>query len=130
MKEGGDARPIANQPAGHGEIAPRIDPRNGMAGCQRNYLLGPAVEERIGEDEERSGVQLGEQREGGVDLIFDDGFQDRELQPLCARRFLQVSREALGSRGPGSAAGRSPGSPAPARQSAQAASASIRIGRD
>src|SRR5262249_46325509 len=44
------------------------------------------------------GVQLGEQGEGSVDLVFRLGLQDRELQPLCARRFLQAANKALGIR--------------------------------
>ena len=43
-------------------------------------------------------MQLDEGGEGGVDLAFGAGLQDRELHPLRARRFLHVSDDALGSR--------------------------------
>ena len=36
--------------------------------------------------------------EGGVDLAFAAGLQDRELHPLRARRFLHVSHDALANR--------------------------------
>ena len=86
-----EARSIADQAAGRGEFAPLIDRRNGMACRQRHELLAPAVEERIGADDERAGMQLDEGREGGVDLAFGAGLQDMELQPLRARRLLHVS---------------------------------------
>ena len=44
-------------------------------------------------------MQLDEGGEGGVDLAFGAGLQDRELHPLRARRFLHVSimmRSAVG----------------------------------
>ena len=69
-----------------------------MARRQRHELLAPAVEERIGADEERAGLQLDEGGEGGVDLAFGAGLQDMELHPLRARRFLHVSHHALGTR--------------------------------
>ena len=69
-----------------------------MACRQRHELLAPAVEERIGADDERAGMQLDEGGEGGVDLAFGAGLQDRELHPLRARRFLHVSDDALGIR--------------------------------
>ena len=69
-----------------------------MARCQRHELLAPAGEERIGADDERAGLQLDEGGEGGVDLAFGAGLQDRELHPLRARRFLHVSNDALGIR--------------------------------
>ena len=69
-----------------------------MACRQRHELLVPAVEERLGADEERAGLQLDDGREGGVDLAFGAGFQDMELQPLRAHRFLHVLDHALGIR--------------------------------
>ncbi len=69
-----------------------------MACRQRHELLAPAVEERIGADDERAGMQLDEGGESGVDLAFGAGLQDMELHPLRARRFLHVSHDALGSR--------------------------------
>src|SRR4029450_13820794 len=43
-------------------------------------------------------MQLDWGGEGGVDLAFAAGFQDMELPPLRARRFLHLSNDALGSR--------------------------------
>src|SRR5262252_8889613 len=58
-----EARSIADQAAGSGELAPCIYRRNGMARCQRHKLLAPAAEERIRADDER----WNEGRENGVD---------------------------------------------------------------
>jgi hypothetical protein len=63
---------------------------------QRHELRNPVTEERIAEEHERARMQLDEGGEGGIDLAFGAGLQDRELQPLRARRFLSLSDEALG----------------------------------
>ena len=80
-----EARPIADEAAGHGELTQRIDRRNGMAGCQRRELVAPAGEERIDGEDERASVELDEGGKGGVDLAFAAGLQDLELDPLRAR---------------------------------------------
>src|SRR5215203_7254707 len=59
-----EARSIAEETAGSGELAPRIDRRNGMARCQRRDLLALVGEERIRADDERVGVQWEQRREG------------------------------------------------------------------
>jgi hypothetical protein len=64
------ARPIADQAAEFGELAPLVDRRNGKPCRQRDELFAPAVEEWIGADEERAGLQLDEGGEGGVDSRF------------------------------------------------------------
>ena len=43
-------------------------------------------------------MQFDEGCEGGIDLVFGAGLQDRELHPLGARRFLHLSYHALGIR--------------------------------
>src|ERR1700730_12464594 len=68
-----------------------------MAGCQRYELLALAVEEWIGRDDERAGMQFDEGGESGIDLAFGAGLQDMELHPLRARRFPHVSYDALGT---------------------------------
>src|SRR5439155_9046916 len=70
MIGGRGARPIADQAAELYELTPLVNRRNGIAGCQRHELLAPAGEEYIGADEERPDFQLGEGREGEVDLAF------------------------------------------------------------
>src|SRR6266567_3661631 len=75
------ARPIADQAAELGERAPLVARRNGKPCRQRDELFAPAVEERIGADEERAGLQLEERAEGRVDLAFRAGLQDNELHP-------------------------------------------------
>ena len=69
-----------------------------MACRQRHELLAPVVEEWIGADDERAGLQLDKGREGGLDVALGAGLQDMELHPLRARRFLHVSDHALGAR--------------------------------
>ena len=71
-----------------------------MARCQRHELLAPAVEERIAADEERAGMQFDEGGEGGVDLAFGGGLQDRELHPLaraasCTSRMMRSARRIV-----------------------------------
>ena len=51
-----EARSLAEEAAGRGELAPRIDRRNGMARGQRHDLLALVGEERIRADDERVGV--------------------------------------------------------------------------
>src|SRR5215831_10648359 len=91
-----EARPIADQAAGTGELAPRIYRWNCMARCQRHELLTPAREERIGTDDERTGLLLNEGRESGVDLAGAAGLEDSEPHPLGARRLLRGCNVGLG----------------------------------
>src|SRR5918995_4572311 len=63
-----EARSIADEAAGSGELAPRIDRRNGMARGQRHDLLALVGEERIRADDERAGVQRDQRGEGIFDL--------------------------------------------------------------
>src|SRR5205823_13586057 len=86
-----EVRPIANQAAGIGKNAPRIDSRNDITRCQRHELLVPAVKEWVAADEKPTGVPLDEGRECCVDFAFSAGLEDRELNPLCACRFLHCS---------------------------------------
>jgi hypothetical protein len=64
--------------------------RHGMERCQRNDLLAPTAEERIGADNKCAGLQLDKSGEGGVDLALGAGLQDRELHPLRARCFPSI----------------------------------------
>jgi hypothetical protein len=43
-------------------------------------------------------MQLVERGESGVDLALRARLQDRELHPLCARRFRQISDHGLSTR--------------------------------
>ena len=58
---------------------------------QPKELLAPAGEERIRADNKPAGMKFGEGREGGIDLAFGAGLQDRELELLRAHSFLDVS---------------------------------------
>ena len=88
----GKAGSVAHQAAGHGELAPKVDRGHRVAGRQRDDLIAPAVEERIGANDERAGPLLDHGCEGRVDVAFGAGIQDMELQPQRARRRLQVFR--------------------------------------
>ena len=70
-----------------------------MACRQRHDLLAPAVDEWFGGDDEGAGVALDEGGEGGVNLAFAAGIEDKELHPLGARRFLHVVHHALSLQG-------------------------------
>src|SRR5205823_11943026 len=96
-KGSGGARSIADEATGLREVRQRIDRRNGMMRRQRNELLASVAEERIGEGEERSGMQFDEGCESGADLAFAAGLQDTKRYPLRARRFPYVSHDALGT---------------------------------
>jgi len=65
---------------------------------QRREPLAPGVEERVGANGERAGLQFDERDEGGLDLAIGAGLQDMKLQPLRARRFVHVSDDALSLR--------------------------------
>jgi hypothetical protein len=69
-----------------------------MACCQCDELCAPAVEERVGAIDDRTGFQFAEGREGGLDFAFRAGLQDGELHSPHTRRFLHVSDCALLSR--------------------------------
>src|SRR5206468_4767584 len=75
-----------------------INRRNGMACRQRDELLAPAVEERIGAEDERASTQLDEGRKSCVDLAFGGGLHELELQPLRGRRILHLPHDWLGKR--------------------------------
>jgi hypothetical protein len=49
-----EARSIADQAAGLGVFTKVVDRRNDMSCRQRDYLFAPAVEERIGAEDERT----------------------------------------------------------------------------
>jgi hypothetical protein len=68
-----------------------INRRNGIACRQRHKLLAPAIEVRIGADEESAGMSLDEEVKGGLKIALGAGFHDIELNPLHARRILHVS---------------------------------------
>ena len=66
-----------------------------MACCQRHDLRAPAEKKWIAANNKRLGVQLHEGCEGGVDLLFGAGLQDRKLHPHCLCRFLQLADPKL-----------------------------------
>ena len=69
-----------------------------MTRGQRYELLAPAQEKWIGTDNERSGLQLDKGGESAVDLAFAARLEDMKLDPLRARRRLDVAHDALGAR--------------------------------
>ena len=91
----GETRSIAHQATGHGEFTPLIDGRDGIARRKRYKLLAPAVEERIGIDDERAHSQLYKRSENSIDLAFGAGLQNVQLQSPRARPFLHVPKHRL-----------------------------------
>jgi hypothetical protein len=69
----GLARSIADQPAELSEFAPLIDRWNRMACRQHHEFLAPAVEERIGSDDKRSGLQIDKGDVGALEISFGAG---------------------------------------------------------
>jgi hypothetical protein len=81
----GEARSVADQPAGSHDAAPFVDRRNGIAGSQRHELLAPCIKERICLNDERACFQLRKGGEGRVDLAFVAGPEDFDQHGLYRR---------------------------------------------
>jgi hypothetical protein len=69
-----------------------------MACRQHHQLFASAVEERIGADDERAGIQLDEGGEDAFEFVLGAGLQDMELYPFRLRRHLNLAYVALGIR--------------------------------
>ena len=52
-----------------------------MARGQRDKLIAPAGEERVGADRQRVGAVAGQARKSRLDIVARAGVQDVELQP-------------------------------------------------
>jgi hypothetical protein len=89
---------VADQTAGRGELAQLIDRGDGVACRQRDNLIAPAAEERVGADEQCSGSELRNCRKCRIEVALAAGVEDLDLLPECARCRLQVSRLGLGVR--------------------------------
>src|SRR5215475_12737136 len=91
----GEVVSIAHEPAGGSEFGKLVDRRNSVAERQCGELFGSAGEECIRTNDESAGTQLGQGREGRVDLSVRARTQNVELQPEPARRYLQLSHLGL-----------------------------------
>jgi hypothetical protein len=69
----GKARPVADQAPGRNALAPLVHGGNGVAFCQGNQLLAPAVEERVGANQQGTGGQFGNAGEGGFEVGVGTG---------------------------------------------------------
>ena len=67
-----------------------------MAGRWRHELLALAVEEGIGADEKRVGLELHQSAESGIDFALGAGLQNLQLHGLRARRFSHPSDDPFG----------------------------------
>src|SRR5262249_62158818 len=79
---GWEARSIADEAAGFGELAPLIDRWNGMAGSQERKLLAAAYKKRIGLLDKSGPFQREQGDEGGTEPRFGGGFSNMGLHPL------------------------------------------------
>src|SRR4029453_5750254 len=86
---------VAHQAAGCGELSVLEDRGYRGAGRKCGEFLGSAIEEWIAADYERAGSQLGQRREGVIDIAFVARSQDMQLHPQCAGRRLHGSRLGL-----------------------------------
>src|ERR1700730_587278 len=91
----GEASSVADQAVSRGELAQEIYRRNGVACRQCHELLAPATQERIGADNEPTGMPFDESCEGGIYVVFGGGLLDIDVYPLRERRFLHVSDHGL-----------------------------------
>ena len=64
-----DAASIAHQAAGNDVFASVVRRRHGIMCRQRDELIAPRIEKRVGVDEECAGSQLRESRERRVDFL-------------------------------------------------------------
>ena len=96
----GDARRVAYQAAGCGELTKRIHRRNGVEASQRHQLFAGSVEER-GVCKEKCPDSLPYQGpECCIDLLLVAGIQEDDLQAksvcrLLFRSALRVSEDAV-----------------------------------
>ena len=90
--------PSASVYASGDELTIMIDCRNGVAFRQRDQLLAPAIQERIGGDKKRSGSPLCRNRKGETDLVFTACLQDVQFLPDGTSRLLNIFRLSIKSR--------------------------------
>ena len=91
----GQARAVAHQAAGFGELAHSIDGGNRMARRQRGELGPPVEEERIGADHECTGFVADKGRERSIDRWAITRPNDLDLHPDSGCRCRHLSRHGL-----------------------------------
>src|SRR4029077_14982556 len=74
------------------KLAPFVNRWDGVACCQGNNVIAPAVEERIGAGEQRCGPQLGHCRECRIEFPLAARVQDMDFLSDGASSLLNVSR--------------------------------------
>jgi hypothetical protein len=62
--------------------------------CERNDLFAPILQECISRDNECADAIPDDRREGGIDLAWSGGIEDKNLQPKAACGLLQLGRPA------------------------------------
>ena len=87
---------VTHEAAGRSELAVLVDRGHCVADCERAELLALRVEERIGADHERAGLQLTQAGEGRFEFAFGAGLQDVNLNTHAASRCLEVPHQRLG----------------------------------
>src|SRR5262249_6803126 len=92
----GQARSIANQPAGGNELGPLIDRGDRVAPRERNDLVAAAREDRVRADEDCRHTLLGELRKYRIDLSRAAGFHEDQLAADLSRRLLQLLQLDVG----------------------------------
>ena len=93
-------RSIAHEFTGFDKLTKFIKRRDCMSCCERDKVLTPAGEERIGADEQRIGTLLDDARENLIEIVFGDRTQDRE--PDDRGRAPRPARPASAARRRGS----------------------------
>jgi hypothetical protein len=81
-----NARAVADQTAGGGEFAPRVDRRQRVARGKRQIWTRRIVKESVTGGHEGLGVLMGERREGCIDFALSAGLHDLEPKPKLAGR--------------------------------------------
>ena len=90
-KRVGNAGSVAHQPASFGIVTHRIGRGNRVARCQSGKLDAPAVEERVGRDEQGFCPVARDSGEGRLNLPVGAGVEDLNLQSQSACSFRYVS---------------------------------------
>src|ERR1700730_3049700 len=96
-----NVRSIAHKTADRGELAPGVNRWYGMAGRQRDDLIGMGKKKTVAAHLERVSSLLNKVRKGRLDLAWATCIHEQQAYPTRTRCILHLSRFGLGKNGVG-----------------------------